>query len=31
MIDKVMVYGPFGHFRKLKREDMLAIIHRRSL
>ncbi|MEO3946033.1 iron-containing alcohol dehydrogenase [Gorillibacterium sp. CAU 1737] len=30
MVDKAMVYGPFGHFQKLDREDVLAI-YRRSL
>ena len=30
MADKAMVYGPFGHFKKLQREDVLAI-YRSSL
>ncbi|WP_040952031.1 iron-containing alcohol dehydrogenase [Gorillibacterium massiliense] len=30
MADKAMVYGPFGNFQKLNREDVLAI-YRRSL
>jgi len=30
MADKAMVYGPFGHFKKLNRDDVLAI-YRKSL
>jgi alcohol dehydrogenase YqhD (iron-dependent ADH family) len=30
MADKAMVYGPFGHFKKLQREDVLEI-YRKSL
>lgn len=30
MTDKAMVYGPFGHFQRLERDDVLAI-YRKSL